>query len=58
MLAPYYKEGVEMMHADIRKLTRLVVPDPMPEEAIGSSDMAKASRCQLLLLLLSLLLLF
>ena len=50
LLAPYYKEGMDEIHADMRRISRYVVPDPMPEEALGSADMAKASRCSLDLL--------
>ena len=44
MLAPYYKEGLELVYGDMRKIVRLVVPDPIPDAAIGSADVAQASR--------------
>ena len=44
LLAPHYREGMEMVYTDMRKVIRFVQPDPMPAAAIGSSDMAQAGR--------------
>ena len=53
LLAPWYKEGVELMYTDMRKVTRYVASDPMPQEvladldpSLGSTDAAKDSRGQ------------
>ena len=44
MLGPHYREGMEMVHTDMRKVIRFVQPDPMRAAAVGSSDVAQAGR--------------
>lgn len=41
MLAPHYTDGLEIMYRDLKQVTRFVQPDPMPAEALGSTEVAK-----------------
>ena len=41
LLAPHYREGMEEIHDDMRKVFRLVEPDPIPDDALGCSAVAK-----------------
>ena len=40
LLAPHYKDGMELIYNDISKVLRFV-PDPMPADALGSSAVAE-----------------
>ena len=37
LLAPYYREGMELIYIDMRKVLRYLLPDQMPADALGSS---------------------
>ena len=37
LLAPHYREGMDLIYEDMRKALRFVVPDPMRADALGSS---------------------
>ena len=41
MLAPNYKQGMEMMYSDLARVTRFVKPEPIDAEDIGSAEVAK-----------------
>ena len=37
LLAPHYKDGMELIHKDMRKVLRYYLPEPLPADALGSS---------------------
>ena len=41
LLAPHYRQGMEMLYQDMSKVIRLVQPDMIPANSIGSSAMAQ-----------------
>ena len=41
LLAPHYKDGMELIHKDMRKVLRYYLPDPLPADALGSSAVAE-----------------
>ena len=41
MLAPHYKQGLERMCSDLARVTRLITPDPMGPDDIGSAEFAE-----------------
>ena len=41
LLAPHYRDGMELIYNDMRKVLRFVVPDPILADALGCSAVAK-----------------
>ena len=44
MLAPNYKEGMEMMYSDLARATRFVTPPPLDEEVLGAELAAEMNK--------------
>ena len=41
LLAPHYKEGMEEIYKDMRKVMRLLEPEPIAVHLLGDSDTAE-----------------
>ena len=41
LLAPHYRDGMELIYKDMRKVLRFYLPDPLPADALGSSAVAE-----------------
>ena len=46
LLAPHYRDGMELIYSDMRKVLRFVEPDPISADALGSSAVAEDNNLQ------------
>ena len=43
LLGKHYREGMDLIHNDMRKVLRKVVPEPIAAESLGGGSLAEAA---------------